>query len=118
MTIMKKARKVLVAGLGAMTPAFIATDQVQAHAVEGAAIAPAQSGAPATGLDQEALKSALLGLSPAEKLRIAGDRIRLAKSNVKSTPKSAGAVKQTASAGATCTQRPATAACTVPQRAR
>ena len=30
-------------------------------------------------LDQEALKSALLELSPAEKLRIAGDRIRLAK---------------------------------------
>src|SRR5207248_2030390 len=34
-------------------------------------------------LDQEALKSALLALSPAEKLGIAGDRIRLARSNVK-----------------------------------
>jgi hypothetical protein len=81
----------LVAGLGAMTPAFIATDQVQARAAEGAAIAPAQNGAPTIVLDREALKNALLELSPAEKLRIAGDRIRLAKSNAPSTRKAVGA---------------------------
>src|SRR5438876_80730 len=75
---MNKTRRMLVAGLGAMTPAFIAADHVQARTVEPAAIAPVQSGAPALALDQEALKSALLELSPAEKLRIAGDRIRLA----------------------------------------
>jgi hypothetical protein len=81
----------LVASLGAMTPAFIATDHVQARAAEGAAITPVQSGAPTIAVEQEALKSALLELSPAEKLRIAGDRIRLAKSNVQSTRKAVGA---------------------------
>src|SRR5437588_13087352 len=79
---MNKTRRMLVAGLGAMTPAFIAADHVQARSVERAAIAPVQSGAPALALDQEALKRVLLGLSPAEKLRIAGDRIRLAKAKV------------------------------------
>src|SRR6266496_3374886 len=99
---MHKARRIVVAGLGAMTPAFVATDQVQARAA---------AGAPTIALDQEALKRALLGLSLADKLRIAGDRIRLAKSNVQSTSKGAAAVKQTASA--TCTQRTtyATATC-------
>ena len=115
---MNKARRMLIAGLGAMTPAFIATDQVQARTAEGAANEPIQTGAPTIALDQEALKSALLELSPAEKLRIAGDRIRLAKSKVQPTSKATGAAKQTASAGATCTQRPATTACTAPGRAR
>src|SRR5437660_935412 len=115
---MNKARRVLVVGVGAMTPAVIAADQVQARSVQPAAIRTAQGDTPRIALDQEALKRALLGLSPAEKLRIAGDRIRLAKSKVQPTSKGTGAVKQTASAGATCTQRPATAACTVPQRAR
>ncbi len=115
---MNKARRIATAGLGAMTPAFLATDQIQARTVEGAAIGPAQSGAPTIALDQEALKRALLELSPAEKLRIAGDRIRLAKSKVQPTSKATGAAKQTASAGATCTQRPATTACTAPGRAR
>ena len=83
---MNKSRRMLVAGLGAMTPAFIATDQGQARSAEDAATAPAQSGAPAIALDQEVLKTALLELSPAEKLRIAGDRIRLAKA--KASPRS------------------------------
>jgi hypothetical protein len=86
--IMKKVRRVLVAGLGAITPAFITADQIQARAAEDGASAPAQSGAPTVALDQEALKSALLGLSPAEKLRIAGDRIRLAKTKVQATSRS------------------------------
>ena len=115
---MNKTHTLMVAGIGAMTPAFIATDQLQARAAEGAAIGLAQSGRPAIALDQEALKSALLALSPTEKLRIAGDRIRLAKSKVQPTSKATGAAKQTASAGATCTQRPATTACTAPGRAR
>jgi hypothetical protein len=116
---MNKTRRIIFAGIGAMTPAFMATDQVQARSTEDAAIAPTQNDAATMALDQEALKRALLELSPVEKLRIAGDRIRLAKSNVQSAPKRAGAVKQTASAGATCTtQRLATAACTVPGRAR
>jgi hypothetical protein len=61
-----------------MTPAFMATDQVQARSTEDAATAPTPNGAATMALDQEALKRALLDLSPAEKLRIAGDRIRLA----------------------------------------
>src|SRR5207248_1392418 len=69
---------------------FIATNQVQARSIEDVAIAPAQSGATAIALDQETLKRALLGLSPAEKLRIAGDRIRLANSKVQSTQHTAG----------------------------
>ena len=87
---MNKTRRMLVAGLGAMTPAFIAADHVQARTVEPAAIAPVRSGAPALALDQEALKRALLGLSPAEKLRIAGDRIRLAKAKAKVVTQSSG----------------------------
>ena len=115
---MNKARKVLVAGLGAMTPAFVLTDATQPRSVGPVTIAPTHSVAPDHALDQEALKRALLELSPAEKLRIAGDRIRLAKSKVQPTSKATGAAKQTASAGATCTQRPATTACTAPGRAR
>src|SRR5207244_9260016 len=88
--LMNKTRRMLVAGLGAMTPAFIATNQVQARSIEDVAIAPAQSGATAIALDQETLKRALLGLSPAEKLRIAGDRIRLAKSKVQVVTQSSG----------------------------
>src|SRR5439155_6596129 len=82
-SIMNKARKIVVAGLGAMTPAFIVTDTAQARSAEGAVIGLSQSAAPTMALDQEALKSALLELSPAEKLRIAGDRIRLAKVKAK-----------------------------------
>ena len=98
---MNKTRRMLVAGLGAMTPAFIATNQVQARSIEDVAIAPAQSGATAIALDQETLKHALLGLSPAEKLRIAGDRIRLAKSKVQSTQHTAGRTNACVTAG-TC----------------
>jgi len=105
---MNNGRRMLVAALGTMTSAFVVAGQAEARSVEGAIIA----------LDQEELKRALLELSPAEKLRIAGDRIRLAKSKVQPTSKATGAAKQTASAGATCTQRPATTACTAPGRAR
>ena len=98
---MNKARRMLIAGLGAMTPAFIATDQVQARPAESAAIAPTQTGIRTIALDQEALKSALLELSPAEKLRIAGDRIRLAKSKVQSTQHTAGRTNACVTAG-TC----------------
>jgi len=80
---MNKGRRIAVAGLGAMTPAFIATEQVQARSADATGIAPAQTSASNITLDQEALKSALLALSPAEKLGIAGDRIRVARSNVK-----------------------------------
>lgn len=94
---MNKARRIVVAGIGAMTPAFVVMDAAQARPDVGA-IAPVQSGA-TIAPDQEALKSALLGLSPAEKLRIAGDRIRLAKSatkpNVQSTRKGAHAASVT-----------------------
>src|SRR5205807_8019280 len=86
---MNKARRMLIAGLGAMTPVFIATDQVQARTAEGAANEPIQTGAPTIALDQEALKSALLELPPAEKLRFAGDRIRLAGGKAESAPSSA-----------------------------
>jgi len=73
---MNRAHRMVVTGLGAMTPAFIAGDAAQARTAASAAIEPAVSGA-AILLDQEALKAALLALSPTEKLRIAGDRIHL-----------------------------------------
>jgi len=114
---MNNGRRMLVAALGTMTSAFVVAGQAEARSVESGVIAPAQSGA-IIALDQEELKRALLELSPAEKLRIAGDRIRLAKSKVQPTSKATGAAKQTASAVATCTQRPATTACTAPGRAR
>ena len=72
---MNRVRRIAVAGLGAMTPALIATDQAEARSVDRA-LELTQS-APTVALEQEALKTALLELSPTEKLRIAGDRIRI-----------------------------------------
>jgi hypothetical protein len=68
---------------GAITPSVIVPVQVQARSTGDTTISPSQSEPPAFALDQEALKSVLRGLSPIEKLRIAGDRIRLAKSNLR-----------------------------------
>jgi hypothetical protein len=117
---MKKAHKVLIAGLGAMTPAFIATDQVQARPAERAAVEPIQSRVPTIAPDQEALKNALLGLSPAEKLRIAGDRIRVAKAKA-STQTSSRAARPATQINCitqiTCITS-CTATCAVPRRAR
>jgi len=116
---MNKARRIATAGLGAMTPAFLATDQIQARTVEGAAIGPAQSGAPTIALDQEALKRALLELSPAEKLRIAGDRIRLA-AKAKVVPRSSARPVTDACASKSCyTSICTTVTCAgAPRRAR
>ena len=116
---MNKTRRMLVAGLGAMTPAFIATNQVQARSIEDVAIAPAQSGATAIALDQETLKRALLGLSPAEKLRIAGDRIRLA-AKAKVVPRSSARPVTDACASKSCyTSICTTVTCAgAPRRAR
>ena len=60
-------------GLGAVTPALVAADGAQARLVA--------SGTPAVASDQQTLKSGLLALTPAEKLRIGGDSIRLAQTN-------------------------------------
>jgi hypothetical protein len=82
--MMNKARRILVAGVGALTPVFIL--DVTARA----AVGPAQNGTAQESiapLDQQALKCALLALSPTEKLRIAGDRIRLSANAVKPPPK-------------------------------
>ena len=98
---MNNGRRMLVAALGTMTSAFVVAGQAEARSVESGVIAPAQSGATAIALDQETLKRALLGLSPAEKLRIAGDRIRLAKSKVQSTQHTAGRTNACVTAG-TC----------------
>ena len=70
---MHKARRMLVMGLGAVTPAFVAAEGAQARSVA--------SGTPAVASDQQALKSGLLALTPAEKLRIGGDSIRLAQTH-------------------------------------
>src|SRR5215472_15482250 len=76
-SVMNRAQRIVFTGVGAMTPAFIAGDAAHARTVAAAAIEPVASGATIL-LDQEVLKAALLALSPTEKLRIAGDRIRLA----------------------------------------
>jgi hypothetical protein len=78
---MNKVR--LLAGVGAMTPAFIL--DVTARA----AIEPARPSVATAALDQELLKRSLLALSPAEKLRAAGDRIRLCAETLK-PPKNSG----------------------------
>ena len=123
---MNKARRIATAGLGAMTPAFLATDQIQARTVEGAAIGPAQSGEQRNivlirivAIDQEALKRALLELSPAEKLRIAGDRIRLA-AKAKVVPRSSARPVTDACASKSCyTSICTTVTCAgAPRRAR
>jgi hypothetical protein len=74
---MNKSRLALVTALGTMTPALLVEEEAKAHAAHQATVED-QRGALNVGLDQEAMKSALLALSPAEKLRLAGDRIRLA----------------------------------------
>jgi hypothetical protein len=80
---MNKARRLLAAGIGVVTPAFMATDGLHARAVGPVGVESVESSAPAVGIDQEALKSELLRLSPADKLRVAGDRIRIARSPAK-----------------------------------
>ena len=125
---MNKARRVLVVGVGAMTPAVIAADQVQARSVQPAAIRTAQGDTPRIALDQEALKRALLELSPAEKLRIAGDRIRLAKVTRRTTAPQDNTTLSTCKQGACGGQTSAPGVCVqrakpppapvTPQRAR
>jgi hypothetical protein len=75
---MNKARKTMIAAVGAMTPAFIAPDQAAARTIEGIGTENLAGCSPTLALDREALKNGLLEFSPADKLRIAGDRIRLA----------------------------------------
>jgi hypothetical protein len=72
--------RLLAAGIGAATPAFIAGTAAEAHSFAAASGQTAQSTLATAGLDQETLKSTLLQWTTAEKLRRAGDRIRLAKS--------------------------------------
>src|SRR5438094_10538992 len=61
---MNKGRRIAVAGLGAMTPAFIATDQVQARSPDATVIAPDLTCAAIITLDQEATNRALHALYP------------------------------------------------------
>jgi hypothetical protein len=75
---MNKARKAMIAAMGAMTPAFIAPDQAAARTIEGIGTENLAGCSPTLALDREALKIGLLEFSPGDKLRIAGDRIRLA----------------------------------------
>jgi len=78
---MNKAWRILVAGVGAMTPALVLNVTVLA------AVAPASAAAQRSTCsfteDQDALKNRLLALSPTQKLRIAGDRIRLSENALK-----------------------------------
>jgi hypothetical protein len=82
----------LLAGVGVMTPAFV-LDVAQA-AIE---LAPEVRGnISTTALNQDLLKRSLLALSPAEKLRIAGDRIRLCAETLKPPKTTVGPKKQLA----------------------
>jgi len=80
---MNRSRRVLVAALGAMTPALLLEEGANARAANQAGMAEIQLGAPNIEPRHEAMKNALLALSPADKLRLAGDRIRLAKADKK-----------------------------------
>jgi hypothetical protein len=80
---MNKARRMLAAGIGVVTPAFMVSDGVHASAVGTAAVEPVKGDAAAAAIDQDALKTALLELSPTDKLRAAGDRIRIARGTLK-----------------------------------
>jgi hypothetical protein len=86
---MNKSRRLLLAGVGAMTPAFmLAGGAAKARTAEPAAMRHVQDALLATEQDMAALKQGLLALSPGEKLRIPGDRIRLAqKQTGTGTPK-------------------------------
>jgi hypothetical protein len=110
---MNKARGLLVAGVGVMTPGLVITG-VQARTVAPAAIDPPPSGAQTVAFDQETLKHRLLGLSPAEKLRIGGDRIHLAKFNLstQSRPNVKASSLACATGGSCSTQGRATQGCT------
>jgi hypothetical protein len=80
---MDRSRRVLVAALGAITPAVLLEQGAGAHAAHQTGhqtgITAIQGGVPGIGPGQEVMKSGLLALSPADKLRIGGDRIRLAR---------------------------------------
>src|SRR5262245_50222822 len=76
---MKRSRRVLgAAALGAITPAVLLEQGTRAHAAHQTGVTAIQDGAPSIGRGHEAMKIALLTLSPADKLRVGGDRIRLA----------------------------------------
>jgi hypothetical protein len=83
--VMNKSHKLLLAG--AMTPGFaLAGGAAEARFVEPIANGQLQNTHLGSERDKAALKAALLALSPAEKLRSAGDRIRLARKQTGGTP--------------------------------
>jgi hypothetical protein len=73
-----------------MTPALLTEEGAKAHAAHQASTVEMQQGALSAGPDQAAMKSALLALSPDQKLRLGGDRIRLAKAKKKAKAKGKG----------------------------
>jgi hypothetical protein len=87
-----RSREFLLAG--AMTPAFALNGgAAEARFVEPVANGHVQNTRLGSERDKAALKQALLALSPAEKLRIASDRIRVAKKQTgTSNPPSGGQI--------------------------
>jgi hypothetical protein len=83
--LVNKSRAVLVTALGTMTPAFLVEGQAKARTT--LQIGAVEIQRVTLSIGPEAMKSALLALSPAEKLRLAGDRIRLAKAKKKASAK-------------------------------
>ena len=82
---MNRSRRMLVAALGAITPALLLEQGAGAHAAHQTGDQTGMTAIPdeatSIGPAQEAMKSALLALSPGDKLRIGGDRIRLARAS-------------------------------------
>jgi hypothetical protein len=73
------SRKVIFTAVATMTPVFLAEAPAKAYSLAPDAAVSVQADAAAMASGKQILKQGLLALSPTEKLRLAGDRIRLAK---------------------------------------
>ena len=76
---MNRSRKVVFTAVATMTPAFLAGAPAKAHSLAPDAAVFVQDDTAALALGKQILKQRLLALSPTQTLRLAGDRIRLAK---------------------------------------
>jgi hypothetical protein len=100
----KRSRRALLTAMATMTPGFFAEGPAQAHSRAPEPAVSLQDNTTTTIWAEQKLKQALLALSPAEKLRIAGDRVRLARGGGGGARSSGGTQPNTQNGAQTKTQ--------------
>jgi hypothetical protein len=78
---MIRSRKVIFTAIATMTPAFFAEVSAKAYSPAPLAAVAIPDDASGVVLGKQLLKQKLLAMTPTEKMRLGGDRIRLAKSS-------------------------------------